>query len=297
MTISLYDLLDVDEDATPDEIRAAWKSAIADLDPTDRKFRAFNDAAGVLLDSEKRAAYDAEIATARADESPAAEDQANEPAASITPRRAPSDDGAEVDVEDVEDVEADASAPAVPAPAKPEAEGPPLWLLVVAALLAVLSAALLIVVASWPGSFGGTSPAEQKERAGDVEVAAAEAENAAVDAVPVVLSYDYRTFDEDIADASSYLTEDFATDRTDLLTKLRPDVVKGKVVVTALVSESALTRVSEDGGTASIVVYIEQDSQHGKSASRLLRSAATVTMVQEGQDWLIDNICTEGECG
>lgn len=290
MTISLYDLLDVDEDATPDEIRAAWKSAIADLDPTDRKFRAFNDAAGVLLDSEKRAAYDAEIATARADESPAAEDQANEPAASIIPERAPSD-------VDVEDVEGDASAPAAPAPAKPETEGPPLWLLLVAAFVAVLSAALLIVVASWPGSFGGASPAEQEERAGDVEVAAAEAENAAVDAVPVVLSYDYRTFDEDIADASSYLTEDFATDRTDLLTKLRPDVVKGKVVVTALVSESALTRVSEDGGTASIVVYIEQDSQHGKSASRLLRSAATVTMVQEGQDWLIDNICTEGECG
>lgn len=293
MTVSLYDLLDVDENATPDEIRAAWKSAIADLDPTDRKFRAFNDAAGVLLDSEKRAAYDAEIATAPADESPAVEDQANEPAASIIPERAPSD----VDVEDVEDVEGDASAPAAPAPAKPETEGPPLWLLLVAAFVAVLSAALLIVVASWPGSFGGASPAEQKERAGDVEVAAAEAENAAVDAIPVVLSYDYRTFDEDIADASSYLTEDFATDRTDLLTKLRPDVVKGKVVVTALVSESAVTRVSEDGGTASIVVYIEQDSQHGKSESRLLRSAATVTMVQEGQDWLIDDICTAGECG
>ena len=36
---SWYDLLDVDPDATDDEIRAAWKAAIADLDPADRRFR------------------------------------------------------------------------------------------------------------------------------------------------------------------------------------------------------------------------------------------------------------------
>ncbi len=62
MSLSLYDVLDVEPDATEDEIRAAWKSAIADLGPGDRRFRAYNDAAEVLLDPERRAAYDAELA-------------------------------------------------------------------------------------------------------------------------------------------------------------------------------------------------------------------------------------------
>ncbi|NHA00696.1 J domain-containing protein [Nocardioides sp. W3-2-3] len=60
VSANLYDILDVEESATSEEIRAAWKSAVADLDPTDRRFRAYSDAAGVLLDDDKRAAYDAE---------------------------------------------------------------------------------------------------------------------------------------------------------------------------------------------------------------------------------------------
>ena len=70
MSANLYDLLNVDESASVDEIRAAWKSAIAELEPSDRRFRAYNDAAGVLLDDGKRTAYDAELAQARVDDEP-----------------------------------------------------------------------------------------------------------------------------------------------------------------------------------------------------------------------------------
>lgn len=59
---SWYDLLGVAPDASPDEIRAAWRAGIADLDPTDRRFVALNQAAEVLLDADRRAAYDAELA-------------------------------------------------------------------------------------------------------------------------------------------------------------------------------------------------------------------------------------------
>ena len=61
-TPTWYDVLDVSPDASADEIRAAWRAAIADLDPTDRRFAALNQAAEVLLDPERRAAYDAELA-------------------------------------------------------------------------------------------------------------------------------------------------------------------------------------------------------------------------------------------
>lgn len=53
-----YDLLDVSRDATAEDIRAAWKTQIADLEPGDRRFDALNRAAKVLLDPEARAAYD-----------------------------------------------------------------------------------------------------------------------------------------------------------------------------------------------------------------------------------------------
>ena len=56
-----YDVLDVEPDRAADEIRAAWRAAVADLDPTDRRFRVYNQAAEVLLDPERRAAYDAEL--------------------------------------------------------------------------------------------------------------------------------------------------------------------------------------------------------------------------------------------
>ena len=62
MTPTWYDLLGVEPDASADEIRAAWKTAIADLDPGDRRFRALNEAAEVLLDKDRRAAYDATLA-------------------------------------------------------------------------------------------------------------------------------------------------------------------------------------------------------------------------------------------
>ncbi|GAB3201042.1 hypothetical protein GCM10027062_22090 [Nocardioides hungaricus] len=59
---SWYDLLGVAPDASADEVRTAWRTAIADLDPTDRRFATLNQAAEVLLDADRRAAYDAELA-------------------------------------------------------------------------------------------------------------------------------------------------------------------------------------------------------------------------------------------
>jgi Mce-associated membrane protein len=61
---SWYDLLGVAPDASAEEIRVAWRARIADLDPTDRRFVVLNQAAEVLLDPARRAAYDATLAPA-----------------------------------------------------------------------------------------------------------------------------------------------------------------------------------------------------------------------------------------
>src|SRR3954447_15948210 len=59
-TANLYDVLDVEPTSTPEEIRAAWRAAVAHLDPTQRPFRLDNQAAEGRLAPSGRTSYDAE---------------------------------------------------------------------------------------------------------------------------------------------------------------------------------------------------------------------------------------------
>jgi Mce-associated membrane protein len=70
VTPTWYDVLGVEPDASSDEVRAAWREGIADLEPGDRRFASLNDAAAVLLDDDRRAAYDAELAPAEPEPEP-----------------------------------------------------------------------------------------------------------------------------------------------------------------------------------------------------------------------------------
>lgn len=295
MSVSLYDLLDVDESATAAEIRTAWKAAIADLDPTDRRFRAYNDAAGVLLDEDKRAAYDAELAAERGDDDAAPEEDDAAPIADT-------DEAETTTTTDDEPLPAVYAASGAAEPAEPA--GPPAWTLFVAAGAAVLSLVLMLIVFSWPGSLGGESPADREEGAERAEEAAAGAVNAAAEAIPEILSYDYRTIDEDFAEAEQYLTDDLADKRSALFEQkaasgrsLRDEAVATKTVVTAAVANTGLTRVADSGDRATVVVFVNQDSQKGTSAPRPLLMWATVTMVSVDGDWLVDDLCVETDCG
>lgn len=313
MSVSYYDLLDVDEAATSDEIRAAWKSAVADLDPTDRRFRAYNDAAAVLLDADKRAAYDAELARARDQEEPAAAAEPPvAPEAAVDPGS-----GGEAPRTTAEPVEESSTEPATePATEAPASEAPPTepttesptegvptWALLLAAGAAVVSLALMIVVLSWPGSLGGDSPKSTADESSEAEAAGRAAETAAERAIPAVLGYDYRTIDEDITNAASFETEDFAAQRADFFAEksgdgqtLRDQIVAAKAVVTAVVPSTGLTRVSPEGDRAIVVVFIDQESRKGKEAPRILRQWATLTMLEQDGNWLIDDICIEADC-
>jgi Mce-associated membrane protein len=64
---SWYDVLGIAPDASADRIRAAWRAQIAALEPADPRFAVANRAAEVLLDPERRAAYDVERAVAPAE--------------------------------------------------------------------------------------------------------------------------------------------------------------------------------------------------------------------------------------
>ena len=80
-SVNWYDVLDVEPTATTDEVRAAWRVAVAELDPTSRRFRLYNEAAEVLLDPARRSAYDEELSAEMAEEAPeeTSDDVAEEP--------------------------------------------------------------------------------------------------------------------------------------------------------------------------------------------------------------------------
>ena len=65
-----YDVLGVHRDASPAEIKAAWRTATDTFVPgsgSGGQFRMFNEAADVLLDPERRAAYDETLGAAPVD--------------------------------------------------------------------------------------------------------------------------------------------------------------------------------------------------------------------------------------
>ena len=281
-----YDLLGVAPDATPEEIKAAWRVATDKFEPGSgtSQFRLFNEAADVLLDPEKRAAYDVELAgppTAEAE--PEAEPEAeSEPEAEVEPE-------AEPEVEPTLEVE-----PAeIPDPEQqPERSGGPLAALgrlhdLVIAAIAALAVASLVVA--------GFLAVRIQHRVDDAN-AGPEASSSAERALKQVLSYDYRHMEADRDRAAQFLTptykKDYLKNFNDLLIA-GPDggpgpAVKTKAVITADVLDTGV--VDADSDRVRVIAFVNQSSVKGDASPTILQNRLVVTMVHRGDDWLIDKI-------
>ncbi|GAA3525244.1 J domain-containing protein [Nocardioides daeguensis] len=280
MNTNLYDLLDVPESASEEEIRAAWKTAIADLDPTERRFRAYSDAASVLLDAERRAAYDAEL-TAERDAAAAAD----------TAKQAKAVPG-EPDAPSV------AASPA--APPKAAGDGPGVVALAVVAVAAVLSVALAVFLLSRPGADGEQSAKELTARNVATERAALAAEGAAEQMVAPVLSYNHKTMAADLERRAQYMTDGFRAKTERGWPEITKEAETQKVVVEAKAAGTALTRVSADGDRATVVVFIDQYVTKADQEPFVLRMWATFNLVKVAgseSKWLLDDLCTDDSCG
>ncbi len=172
-----YDVLGVSRDASPAEIKAAWRTATDKFEPGTGagQFRMFNEAADVLLDPERRAAYDASLDAGRP-EPPAAEPTTDAAAAPDPRRRAAG--GAR---EGHEAEEGQAS----PRRARPDRASEPASgrAIVAAAVLAVLTVVAIVLAVV----FG-----LQVRKDAQVADARDEAPAAAERAVKAVFAYDYR---------------------------------------------------------------------------------------------------------
>ncbi|WP_166137167.1 J domain-containing protein [Nocardioides ochotonae] len=251
-TPSWYDLLDVDPDASTAEIRAAWKAAVADLDPTDRRFRAYSQAAEVLLDPARRAAYDAERRPhPEADPEP-------DPRQDASPAHLP-----------------EAAAARAPAP-----RTVPGWLLTVVGVLA----ALAVATAAW---LWFVVPADS-----EVEDATRAARAAAETAVVPILSYDAAELDASREAATSYLTsgyrEEYERFFEGVMEKNAPRT--GTVVETSVL-RSGVVRSGEDRVEV-FVLLDQATTNARRAQPSTIKYWVTVTMERLDGEWLVAGLKT-----
>jgi Mce-associated membrane protein len=257
---SWYDVLDVDRDASADEVRAAWRAGIADLEPGSRRFAALNTAAEVLLDPARRTAYDASLA----EQDAGAEPETLLDAASPTGATALS-----------AEVPAEASAGS---PAGGRAAGVPGWLL---ALVGLVLAALVAGCAwAWQATSGETE--EEATRA---------AQAAAERAIVPVLSYGFDTLEEDQARAQGYLTSDYRADYDKLFAVIAENAPQTRTTVEAQVVASGIVRSGED--RVDVLVFVDRPTTNKLTPEpETYKDQVTVTMQKVGEDWLVDNLTT-----
>jgi Mce-associated membrane protein len=283
VSASWYDVLGVDRSAGAEEIREVWKKSIADLDPTDRRFRACNQAAEVLLDPVRRAEYDAELGPEDEPETifdePDAADELDRPVDVSTE--------AAVGARD----ELDELAPPVVAPPS----GP--WLVPTWLLAAMAGATLVLLAASLLAVKAGDVDVQpfdwvRGEERTSVEDSADEARQAAEKSVPLVLSYDYRTLERDHDRAARVLTGDQLEEyESTWADGIAPNAEKVKAVVVTSVAESgvALSSISEDGDHVELLVVVDSQTRNVKVTNRQTLGL-TVSMVRTDGEWLIEDL-------
>ena len=284
MSASWYDVLGVDETATAAEIRSAWRESIADLDPGDRRFRLYNEAAEVLLDDERRAAYDAELAAAGVSGDGEAmrvtDDLATTPADEPDPEARPerAEPAAETAVRP-------APEPGTTAAPEPAAAGSgrtlpwvPGWLLAGLAVMLLL----VTVTAAYLQVTGSDAVA--------ADDAADEATAAARTSVPLVFTYDYRYPDRDKDRALRVLTGDLKAQYDELWAKaIGPNLEKSKGFAKTTSATAGVACVSDDGQRVGVLVVLDSEAGNVKQTQKLTL-AFTATMVEKEGDWLIEKI-------
>lgn len=268
-----YDVLDVPRDASAEEVRAAWKDRIADLEPGDRRFDMLNRAAKVLLDPPARAAYDAGLrpeSTLVVEEgapAPVAGPDSREPGLVARPfvtaggglLRAPLRRSSTIERGD-------------------RPHGVPSWLI---AGLGVLAAGL-VVATTWTWTRADAAGADPAVR---------EAQVAAERAVVPVLSYDHETLEADQREAQALMTGSYREEYDKLFTVIEDNAPRTQTKVTASVVASGIVRASDD--RVQVLVFVDRPTTNKLDAEPVVyKDQVTVSMQRVDGEWLVDDLVT-----
>ena len=158
--------------------------------------------------------------------------------------------------------------------------GRPVWLLVAIGLaLALVLLFLALGFRDW----------REARDIADSEEAGQTVRASVTDNVEALLSYDHKTFDEDLAAAQEGMTEKFQDEYDPTVAEIRDRAEAQKrsqeadVVAVAVVSQSP-----EEVET--LVFVNTLSSREGSQQQRLMQNRVNVTMVKQDGDWLIDEL-------
>lgn len=157
--------------------------------------------------------------------------------------------------------------------------------LLIAVLVLLLIAGAVTVAVLW------RDRADLRDRAAAERAATAEAERIVV----AWLSYDYRTYLDDMKWVTDSGTDDFEKEySTEAFESLRRRMVGPRRLISeGRVVESAAT--AEDADTVKVVVFTDQtltdkDMRQREEAPLHARSGVELRMVRQGDDWLVDEL-------
>jgi Mce-associated membrane protein len=258
VTPTWYDLLGVERDAPTDEIRAAWREQIADLEPGERRFRSLNEAAEVLLDPDRRRRYD-ESLEPEPEPEPVLEP---EPAVEGPPDPAVPETDADADVD------------------KPRRTRRPVpaWLLAVLAVLTALALGAVVYLVSQPSD-------------DSIADATTQAQGAAERATPVILAYDFRRLDQDQAASDALMTPSYRKEYDRLFAAIKENADAVKPVVTATVVASGVIRADAD--RVEVLILVDRQTVNVAGTQPVSNDQVRVTMEKDGDDWLVDTMDTQ----
>lgn len=285
MTPTWYDILGVEPDATPEQIKAAWRDSTDKFEPGTggSRFRMFNDAADVLLDPDKRRAYDAELANGTA---PVVE-AAPAPSPVVPPPPPP------VDLPD----EPAQLAPDVPAPEAGPRTRVATWFtstlgLAILAVLATGSVVLAVVL----GMDLDDRVDDATSSAGSFDLADGTAASSVAErAVAAVLAYDYRNMDAGRDRALAFLTPAYQKTYEKIFDGLIAGTdqapggaIESKAVVTAEVLGTSV--VDADDDQVRVLVFVNQQPVRNGKQQPLLANRVVASMVLRDGTWLLDGL-------
>ncbi|MFT4262423.1 MAG: hypothetical protein QM572_03490 [Nocardioides sp.] len=156
---------------------------------------------------------------------------------------------------------------------------PPAWLLALVGVLALVT----IAVAAWAWTRPDPVAAEDDAR---------DARQTAEQAVIPVLTYDYRTLDDDEKEAESYLTASYRRTFADLWQTIEDNAPAAKTVITAKVVGSGVVHATP--GRVQVLVLVDRPTSNTENTTPVTyQDHVTLTMVKTGGVWLIDDLVTQ----
>jgi Mce-associated membrane protein len=127
---------------------------------------------------------------------------------------------------------------------------------------------------------------------GETEEEATRAAQAAAErAIVPVLSYGYRSLEDDRARAEGYLTSDYRADYDKLFAVIADNAPQTQTTVEATVVASGIVRSGQD--RVDVLVFVDRPTTNKLTPEpETYKDQVTVTMQKVGDEWLVDNLVT-----